>query len=208
MQTLHIEGTKRSNVGKSASNASRRNGMVPCVLYSKGETIHFEVPERKLHPVVYTPNAYKVIVDIEGASYETVLREVQTHPVTEALLHLDFYHLGESKKVIISVPIKLEGSSVGVRAGGKLAQKIRKINIKGLPEHLVDSISIDVTNLEIGKSVRIGDIKANNLEILGAPAIPVVTCIIPRALKSATDAAATEAAAAPAAPAAKKEEAK
>lgn len=209
MQTIHIEGNKREAIGKSASKSNRRNGNIPCVIYGKGETIHLVVSEKNLQPIIYTPNAYKIIMDVDGNSYDTVLREVQTHPVTDKLLHVDFFRLGEGKKVTITIPIKLEGSSKGVREGGKLFQKIRKIDVKGLPENLVDSIVIDVTELEVGKSIRIGDIKLNNLEVIGAPAIPVVSCNLSRAMKGAADAAAT-AAAAPAAKveAPKKEEAK
>jgi len=211
MQTIHIEGNKRNTVGKSSSNATRRNGNIPCVIYGNGETIHFEVSEKNLQPVIYTPNAYKIILSVEGNSYDTVLREVQTHPVTDKLLHVDFLRLTEGKNVTITVPVKLEGSSKGVREGGKLFQKIRKINIKGLPENLVDSIVIDITELEVGKSIRIGDIRLNNLEVIGAPAIPIVTCNVSRAMKSAADTAAAAApaeAAAAKAEAPKKEEAK
>lgn len=192
MQTINIEGNVRSAVGKSASNATRKNEMIPCVIYSKGEIIHFEASEKSLHPILFTPNAYKVIIGVDGKQYETVIREVQMHPVTDAVLHVDFFQLTAGDVVTVTVPVKLEGSSAGVRAGGKLVQKIRKISIKGLPENLIDSVNIDVTELEVGKSIRIGDISLKNLEVLGAPAIPVVTCIIPRALKSALDAAATE----------------
>lgn len=209
MQTIHIEGNKREAIGKSASKSSRRNGNIPCVIYGKGETIHLEVSEKNLQPIIYTPNAYKIIMDVDGNSYDTVLREVQTHPVTDKLLHVDFFRLGEGKKVTITIPIKLGGSSKGVREGGKLFQKIRKIDVKGLPENLVDSIILDVTDLEVGKSIRIGDIKLNNLEVIGAPAIPVVSCNLSRAMKGAADAAATTAAAPVAkAEAPKKEEAK
>ncbi len=191
MQTIHIEGNKREAIGKSSSNASRRNGIIPCVIYGQGETIHLEVSEKNLQPIIYTPNAYKIIMDVDGNSNDTVLREVQTHPVTDKLLHVDFFRLGEGKKVTITIPIKLEGSSKGVREGGKLFQKIRKIEVKGFPENLVDSIVIDVTELEVGNSIRIGDIQLNNLEVIGAPAIPVVSCNLSRAMKGAADAAAT-----------------
>ncbi|MFN3940097.1 MAG: 50S ribosomal protein L25 [Chitinophagales bacterium] len=193
MQTITIEGNVRSAVGKAASKATRKKEMIPCVIYSNGEVVHLEVSEKSLRPLLYTPNAYKVIIGVDGKQYETVIREVQMHPVTDAILHVDFFQLTAGNVVAVTVPVKLEGNSTGVRAGGKLVQKIRKISIKGLPEHLIDSVVIDVTELEVGKSIRIGDIRLKNLEVLGAPAIPVVTCIIPRALKSAMDAAATEA---------------
>jgi len=194
MQTVNIEGKVRTSTGKSASNALRKQGIIPCTLYGMGENVNFEVSESALRGVIYTPNFFKVNVIIDGKEHQTLVKDAQFHPVTDKVLHIDFFELNEDKKIVAEIPLHPKGSSVGVKAGGKLVQKIRKIKVKGYPKDLVEKIFVDVTNLEMGKSVRVGDIKADNLEIMGAPAIPAISCAIPRSLRSAASAEAKGAA--------------
>jgi large subunit ribosomal protein L25 len=184
MKTVNIEGKVRTSTGKSASNAIRRQGNIPCTLYGLGVNINFEVPESALRSIIYTPDFFKVNVSIDGNTYETLIKDMQFHGVTDKLLHVDFFQLDPEKKVLAEIPLFPKGLSVGVKAGGKLVQKIRKVKVKGLPKDLVDKLYVDVTHLEMGRSARIGDIEATNLEVLGAPAIPAITCTIPRSMRS------------------------
>jgi len=196
MQTFELKGKLRDHVGRRASKDARTGEMVPCILYGDGENINFEVAKTALKTLVYSPNVYKVILNIDGNSTETLMREIQFHKVTDEILHIDFLKLNPKKKITSVVPIKLTGQSVGVKSGGKLIQRIRKITIKGLPKDLVDKVTIDVTDLDVSNTIRMGDIKIKNIEVLGAKSIPLVTVISPRALKAIADAAAAADAAA------------
>ncbi len=203
MQTFNLEGKRRAQVGKVAARTARTNDMVPCNLYGDGENITFEVTKPSLKNLMYTPNVYKVILNIDGTSYEALMREIQFHTVTDEIQHIDFLQLNDKKKVTCVVPIKLVGQSIGVKGGGKLVQRVRKATVKAFPKDLVDKVEIDVTDLDVSKTIRLGDIKIKNVEVLGSKSIPVATVISPRALKALADAAAAaDAAAKTAAPAA------
>lgn len=196
MQTFNLNGKHREHVGRISSRDTRKGEMIPCVLYGNGENINFEVAASALKALVYTPNVYKVILNIDGTEHESLMREIQFHPVSDAILHIDFLKLNPKKKVSCEVPLKLVGQSVGVKAGGKLVQRIRKVTIKALPKDLVDHVAIDVTDLDVSKTVRIGDIKIDNVEVVGTKSIPVATILSPRALKALAEAAAAADAAA------------
>ncbi|MFN0274729.1 MAG: 50S ribosomal protein L25 [Chitinophagales bacterium] len=183
MQTLTIEGKVRSAFGKNAAKSNRKKASIPCVLSGGGTTINFETSEKELRHLIFTPNFYKVNVTIDGNSHEALMQEVQFHPVTDQVLHVDFLKLDPKKKVRADVPVRLTGQAAGVRAGAKLIQKIKKLTIKALPEHLVDNISLDVTPLEVGKSIRIGEVAIEHVEILGTKSTPIVSCLIPRVIK-------------------------
>lgn len=210
MQTVNIEGTKRTGLGRNASRTARKNQTIPCVLYGAGDNISFETTEKALHQLVYNPNFYKINVQIDGAAYETLLREVQLHPVTDKILHADFLKLDPEKKVTVEVPLVSKGISAGVKAGAKLVQKVRKIKVRAYPKDLVDKVEVDVTELEVGKSIRMGDISVANIEILGSKSIPVIACLVPRVMKveEAKPAAAAATTAAPDASAEKKDDKK
>ncbi len=190
MQTFELKGTLRDHVGRRASKDARAEEMVPCVLYGDGENISFEVAKKALKNLVYTADVYKVHLQIDGKEYETLMREIQFHKVTDEILHIDFLTLNAKKKITSVVPVKMEGQSLGVKSGGKLVQRLRKLTIKSFPKDLVDKVTIEITNLDINDTVRIGDIKLKNIEVLGAKSIPIITIISPRALKAAADAAA------------------
>lgn len=201
MQNFVLEGTLRTQVGRRASKDSRATEMVPCVLYGDGENTNFEVAKTALKTLIYTPNIYRVIIKVDGKETATLMREIQFHKVTDEILHIDFLKLEDNKKVTYSVPIVLEGQSAGVRAGGKLVQRVRKLAVRAFPKDLIDSIPVNISNLEINQTFRVGDVKINNIEVLGSKSIPVVTIAAPRAVKAATEDA-------KAAPAAAKTEAK
>lgn len=185
MQTFQLEGKVRDHVGRRSAMDARAEAMVPCVLYGDGENIHFEVAKSALKNLVYSPNVYKVQVTVNGGSHECLMREIQFHKVTDEILHIDFLKLNPSKKVTCVVPVKLEGQSVGVKNGGKLVQRLKKVTVKAFPKDLVDKVTLDITDLDINKTTRIGDINIANVEVLGSKSIPIATIASPRALKTA-----------------------
>ena len=192
MNSIKIEGQKRSELGQKAANDARRADLVPCVLYGGKENVHFTVSAKMLKDIVYSPNIYNVHITVDGKTHSTLLKDLQFHPVTEKLLHLDFMELEENKKVLIEVPIKLTGTSIGVRAGGKLLVKLRKVTIKAFPKDLISELAVDITELDLGKSLKVKDLSFPNVEILNSPSNPVATIEIPRSLKSAETAKAKE----------------
>ena len=190
METIEIIGYKRANLGKKNSKDLRAEAMVPCVLYGGGEQVHFYSPMILFRPLVYTQDVYKVKLNIEGDIYEAILQDTQFHAVSEVLLHADFLLLRADRQVKLEVPIRFKGTAAGVSKGGKLVQKVQKIKVKALPKDLPAFIELDVTELDLGKSVRVSDIVANNFEVLNSPALPVATVNIPRALKGKEEASA------------------
>jgi len=188
MKTVEIVGFKRTTLGKTKSKALRHEGQVPCVLYGKDTQVHFSVPMILFKDIVYTPEAHTVDLNVEGDTYKCILQEVQFHPVSEMILHADFFILQENKPVVMEIPIKLTGNAPGVQKGGKIIVKLRKIKIKSLPTNLPDFITIDISGLELGKSIKVGDLKQDNYTILNTPSIPVVSVQIPRAVKEETPA--------------------
>ncbi|HQV79088.1 MAG TPA: 50S ribosomal protein L25 [Chitinophagales bacterium] len=190
MQTITISGKARQNVGKVATKADRAAGNIPCVMYAGNEVVHFTSTISELRGILYTPKFYKAIINIEGTTHEALLKDVQSHPITEEILHIDFHKLTPGAKVIVEIPIRIIGQSPGVKEGGKLLVKVRKVKVKAAPEDLKDAIDIDISELKLGQSFKVRDIKTDGLEILNSPAIPLVSVEVTRALKSA----ATEAA--------------
>ena len=190
MKTIELKAAKRDVFGKKESKKDRRAEMVPCALYGNGETVHFTVGMKEIKPLIYTQNSYIVELDIDGAKEKAVMREVQFHPVKEEVLHIDFYRVVEHKEVAIDVPVRLVGNSAGVKLGGKLILSKRKLRIKGAIENLPDELTIDVTNLELGKSIFVGDLKYDNLTLLTPATTAVCAVRMTRAARGAADAAA------------------
>ena len=198
MKEITLEGTKRAETGKKATKLLRKEGMVPCNVYGekKGEdglpvALSFAVSERELRKIVYTPHIYVINLVIDGESHTAVLKELQFHPVTDAVLHVDFYEVNDQKPITIGIPVKLNGLAQGVRDGGRINLSIRKINVTApyqvIPEHL----DIDVTSLQLGKSIKVGDLHFEGLE-LATPA-NVIVCSV-KATRASRSAAAAEAA--------------
>jgi large subunit ribosomal protein L25 len=190
MKTLEIIGYKRANLGKTGSKELRAQGQVPCVLYGGEEQVHFYSPMILFKQLLYTPNVYQVDLNIEGVQYKAILQDAQFHPVNETIVHVDFLELDENKPVRMEVPVRFTGTAPGVQKGGKLVSKLRKVQIKSLPAHIPDYIDVDISNLELGKSIKIGDLKAENYTLLNAPSTPIATVEIPRALRGKEEAAA------------------
>jgi large subunit ribosomal protein L25 len=166
MKTIEIKGSLREAVGKKSAKSIRKNEEVPCVLYGMGENVHFKLNEKLFKNLVFTPEACLVNLDIEGKKYKVVMRDLQFHPISDKITHADFYQIDEKKPIWIHVPVVVEGVSVGILKGGKLDQKMRKIKIKSLVDNLPDHISVDITPLEIGKSIKIADLTMDGIEFL------------------------------------------
>lgn len=166
MKSVEVKGSLREAVGKSTSKNLRKQEQVPCVLYGNGENVHFHTHEFSFKEIVYSPNAYLVNINIDGKTYNAVLRDIQYHPVSDKIIHADFYQVKEDQAVWMKVPVILEGTSVGVLKGGKLVQKMRKLKVKALPGILPDEIKINISKLGIGKAIKIGDLKIEGLEFL------------------------------------------
>jgi len=169
MKTVSMSGSLRENVGKKDAKKQRSEGNVPCVLYDGEKQIHFSLPEKSFKDVIFTPNTYIINLNIAGKNYNSVLKDVQYHPVTDHILHVDFLEIFDNKSVAISVPINLTGTSKGVLRGGKLVRKYRKLKVKGLPKYLPDEIQVDITNLNINESIKVMDLKTENIEFLDPP---------------------------------------
>ncbi|WP_028980063.1 50S ribosomal protein L25/general stress protein Ctc [Sporocytophaga myxococcoides] len=187
MNSLEIIGFKRANLGKRESKQLRLDANVPCVLYGGENQVHFYAPMFLFRDLVYTPNAYKVDLTVEGKKYSCILQDIQFHPVNDMILHADFLLLKEDKEVKMDVPVRITGTSPGVMKGGKLISKIKKVKLKALPKNLPDFIEADISSLEIGKSLRISDLKTGNYVFLNNKALPVVSVETTRALRGAAE---------------------
>ncbi|SES91512.1 50S ribosomal protein L25/general stress protein Ctc [Hymenobacter actinosclerus] len=183
MKSLEIVGFKRANLGKKDAKAVRLESYVPCVLYGGAEQVHFSVPAILFRELLYTPEVHIVDLNIEGTHYRAIVQDSQFHPVNEMLLHVDFLELQEGKEVKMEVPVKYVGVSPGVLAGGKLVSKLRKIKVKATPENLPDSVEVNISDLALGKSIKVSAVEPKGYTILSSPAAPIATVAIPRALK-------------------------
>jgi large subunit ribosomal protein L25 len=211
MKSLTIKGTKRVGLTKQELKKLRADGKVPCVLYGGKENVHFSTTALELRDLVYSPNVYTVNLELDGQHHQATMKDIQFHPVTDKIQHIDFLELDANKPVALAVPVHIKGSAEGVKQGGKLIQKMRKMNIKALPAHLPDAIEIDVTPLGIGQAVKVGMVQRENITLLDSPnniivAIRTTRNVVeenPAAAAAAAPAAAAKPAAAPAAKAAK-----
>ncbi len=183
MKTFDLKGYLRTDLGKKASDELRKKELVPCVLYGGGENVHFYTSVLALKNLVYTPNVYIVNIDIEGKKYRAVMREIQFHPVTDKILHIDFYQIFDDKPVVIDIPIKIIGNSVGVKRGGKLKIAKRYLKVKALPNYLPDVLEINVDDLDIGQHIRVGKLNFENLTIINKPNELVVSVLTTRLVK-------------------------
>lgn len=183
MKKIEIVGYQRANLGRTESQAIRAEGNIPCVLYGGQEQVHFFAPTILFRDLLYTPNVYEVTLNIEGTEYRAVLQEAQFHPVSDILLHVDFLQVADDKPIKLAVPVRLVGTAPGVQKGGKLVTRVRKLRVKGTIANIPDFIDVDVSNLDLGKSVRVGQIPVHNIEMLEEASNPVASIEIPRALR-------------------------
>ncbi|MBE7178695.1 MAG: 50S ribosomal protein L25/general stress protein Ctc [Mucilaginibacter polytrichastri] len=190
MKTVAISGSSRENVGKRDAKELRYQGLVPAVLYGGEGQQHFAVAATDLKPVVYTAEAQFIEIDLVGKKSKAVLQDIQFHPLTEQILHVDFLELNDKKPVAIDVPVHLTGTSPGVKMGGKLIQKLRKLRVKALPKDHLDSINVSIEGMEVGHFIRVRDLKLENLTILNAKEDTIVSVTTSRALRQAEQEAA------------------
>ena len=183
MKTITIEGHLRTENGKRAARQLRCQEMVPGVIYGGSEEINFYAPAKVFKSLVYTPDFQIAEVKVDGTSYRTILKDLQFDKVKDNLTHVDLLELVEDKKVVATIPLKFVGSSKGVKDGGKLITKIKSIKIKTLPKYLKAAIEVDLTPLELNGNIRVEDIKAENMEVMNSPRIPVASVVMTRQLK-------------------------
>lgn len=185
MKTIAMFGSLRSDLGKAATKAMRAEGKVPCVLYGGSENLHFSIYEPDFKMLVYTPNTYKVKLDVDGKIAYAFLKDIQFHPVNDSIMHVDFQEIVEGKPVEVSIPVRLVGNSVGVRQGGKLLVKAKKLRVRALANELPDAIELNIETLEIGKSLKVADVNPGALTLLDSPNNPIVTVKTTRAVQQA-----------------------
>jgi large subunit ribosomal protein L25 len=191
MKTIEIKGSGRTQLGKKGATATRSQGLIPCTIYGIDGNVNFAATEKEVKGIIYT-NEFKIAtLDIDGKSFKCILKDVQYHPLTEKVLHVDFLKLIPNHAIKVEIPVRTFGVSPGVKVGGKLVQSLRKVKIKSTPENLIGELRIDISKMELGQTSRIRDIEVeSNIEIMMNPSIPVVMIEIPRSLRSAQTAAA------------------
>ncbi|MBK9283124.1 MAG: 50S ribosomal protein L25/general stress protein Ctc [Sphingobacteriaceae bacterium] len=200
MKTVSLSGSPRANVGKTDANALRAAGRVPCVIYGNGSQIHFSADERHFKEIIYTPETNLVEIEVEGKKYRTVLQEAQYHKINDRLIHADFLQVEDNKPVTVSLPIITKGQAEGVKAGGRLVIKMRKLKVRGLVSKLPAVVELDVEPLKIGKSIAAGDIKMDGITVLHPANVSVISVQTQRAaVEEVVAAPTTTAAATPAA---------
>ena len=199
MKEIKVTGQKRTDLGKKASKQLRKEGLIPCNLYGEAQqdgkpiAFSFTASMSELRKLVYTPHIYVVDLVIDGEARKAVLKELQFHPVTDALLHVDFYEVNEQKPIVMGVPVKLVGLAQGVRDGGRMNMSIRKINVKAPYQQIPEHLDINVTELRLGKSIKVGELSFEGLELVTPK--EVVVCSI-KATRNSIQAAQAAAAAA------------
>lgn len=185
MKSIFISGSPRANVGKKDAKVTRNQGLVPCVLYGGKEQIHFSATESQFKSLIYTPEVHTVDIEVAGNKYKAILQETQYHPISDKLLHVDFLQVIEGKPITIAIPVKVKGNSPGVRAGGKLMQKARRLKVRADFDKLPDFIEVDISEMEIGSTIKIQSIKADGLTFLEAPNVVVVAVVATRNTRQA-----------------------
>jgi len=204
MKSVKIEGKRRSGLGKKATRQIRSEEQVPAVIYGGNETIHFSAPVMAFRTLVYTPEFQIAEINIDGKNYRTIMKDIQFDVVTDELNHIDFLELVEDRKVVATLPLKFTGQAQGVKDGGRLELKMKSLHVRTLPKHLIAAIEVNIENLQLHGNIRVQDVKADNMEILNSPRIPVASVVTTRALRQADTDAAAAATGAKAAPAAAK----
>ena len=192
MEKIELKSSKREDIGKKATKALRKEDKVPGVLYGGKEVKHFVIEEKQLNALVYTPNVYIINLDIDGEQVEAILQDIQFHPVSDKILHVDFLQIFEDKPVVIEIPVTLNGFAEGVRAGGRLSLEQRKLRVKALPANLPDTLDINIDHLKLGDSVQVGSLEFENLELLNAKNSVVAAVKLTRAARAAQQAGESE----------------
>lgn len=189
MKTVELKGKARTVTGKSAMKKIRRDGNVPAVVYGQGEPTPLEVPYQGIHKLLHSPDTYVVQLDIEGSLTPAIVQEAQFHPVNDQVLHVDFMRVSESEPMEVELPIKLVGTAKGVLSGGRLVPMLRKAKVRGLLANLPDKVEVDITDLDLGKTMRVGEVKVEGYTIISPASAGIAIIEIPRAVRQAEEAA-------------------
>ena len=190
MKSITINGSERESVGKVATKALRNAGLVPCVLYGGNQAVHFSAEEKAFKNLVYTPNAHTVVIDLGSKKFDAVLQDIQVHPVSDKILHLDFFQLFDDKEITMEVPVKITGVSPGVLLGGVLRLNTRKLKVKALPKNLPDFIETNISELEMGNKLYVTKLVSDKYKLLHSDNTVVAQVRISRAaMKAAQEAA-------------------
>ena len=193
MKSITIKGSERENVGKKATKAVRDAGMVPCVIYGGNQPVHFVADERAFKDLVYTPNAHTVVIELNGASFNVIMQDIQFHPVSDKILHIDFFQLSDDKEIIMEVPVKITGTSPGVLLGGVLRLNQRRLKVKALPKNLPDFVEASISELQMGNKLYVTKLETNNFKLMHPDNTVVCQVRISRAaMKAAQEAAKAE----------------
>ena len=193
MESVSIKGQVRESVGKKAAKAVKREGLVPCVIYGGDQVIHFTADSKDFKALIYTASFKLAEIEVAGKTHKCIVKDLQFHPVTDDLQHIDFLELVPGKDIKVAIPVRFRGQAPGVKLGGKLTPKLRRVKIKTKPEHLVDELFADVSGLDLGQSIRVRDIEVSEgMEVMSAMGTPIASIEVPRALRSAAAAAGKE----------------
>jgi large subunit ribosomal protein L25 len=193
MKSITIKGSQRESVGKVATKAVRNAGMVPCVIYGGKEPIHFAAEEKAFKSLVYTPNAHTVVIDLDGKTTNAVLQDIQFHPVSDRINHIDFFQLDDAKEIIMEVPVKVTGTSPGVLLGGVLNLNQRRLKVKALPKNLPDFVEANISEMQMGNKLYVTKLPTNNFKLMHPDNTVVAQVKISRAaMKAAQEAAKAE----------------
>lgn len=190
MKTLNLKGSLRKEIGKKAAKSIRTSDAVPCVIYGGAETIHFQINNSDIRKLIYTPEIFLVNLDIEGKKITAILKDTQFHPVKDELLHADFLEVSADKPIVIAVPVALNGLAEGVKAGGKLSLEKRKLKVKGLYKNVPEKLNVNIETLGLGKTIQVGQLSFDKLELLDAKNAVVCAVKLTRAARGAAAAAA------------------
>lgn len=198
MLEINLSGKKRAEIGKKASKMMRKEGLVPCNLYGEKrgenglpEALAFAIPFSELRKAIYTPHVYVVNLDIDGEKHTAVIREMQFEPVTDAVLHVDFFEITPEKPIVVAIPVKLNGLAAGVRLGGRMSLSVRQLKVKAPYTQIPEKLEIDVTSLEIGKSIKVGSLSFEGLELVTPAEVVVCSVKMTRAAQAAAAAVAS-----------------
>jgi large subunit ribosomal protein L25 len=185
MKTIAISGSPRENVGKRDAKELRYEGKVPAVLYGGKEQVHFAAVIADLRDAIYTPEANFVEIEINGTKTKAIIKDLQFHPLTDVLLHVDFLQLFDDKQILMETPVKLTGTSPGVKMGGKLVQKLRKLRVKAFPKDMPQTVEVSIAKLEVGNLFRVRDLEKGNYIVTNTGEDTIVSVAMSRALKQA-----------------------
>ena len=187
MKTFDLKGLLRKELGKKATKQVRKQEKIPCVLYGNGEPVHFEANEKEYGQLIFTPSTFQINLDIEGTIHPAIMKAIQFHPVTDRVLHIDFLRIADGKPVGVSIPVRLEGFAKGVQQGGKLKLEMRRVTVSGMIQSIPDELLINVTNIEVGQSIKVRDLSYPEFEILDPKNAVIASVKTTRVAKGAAE---------------------